>query len=483
MTLDTAKRVEELIPVEGGVISATGTDGTVYRLEIPSDALLAATKVGLTPLRAISGMPFGDQPHAVQMSPEGLFFQNFATLTITPPNEIPIDQQVVFGYQKDGQDLILATPVIASSEIKIRVQHFSGTGVTTASLAQGEAARAALGGNLGRALESRLNEAIANERQRVLLGGAEDNSAFVAAVREILAQYDEQVVKVRVAAMGQSCDAAKLALETAIAFERQRELMGFGDQDNTVFDRYPGLFDKATRSCVLEEFAACVEHHRIFLMLPLYDSILRQNAIVPYLSPGILEEARDLTVKCLTFKLELESTAKLNLEASRSTSSVTSEVILRYRPETELISGIGTYDNTAYDTTFGTCNVTATPGGGTLAVIGLLYEVEAGNPDADGNYPDAAVSDLSLHYMPTTSSERSSITCPGTGPLPFALPVWSLTYLDAHATDLDGTGLTATDWDVSSGELFATKDWDLIGVHDPHGTEKGRFKLYHAPGA
>ncbi|MEO5963978.1 MAG: hypothetical protein ABIR11_00830 [Candidatus Limnocylindrales bacterium] len=58
----------------------------------------------------------------------------------------------------------------------------------------------------------------------------------------------------------------------------------------------------------------------------------------------------------------------------------------------------------------------------------------------------------------------------------------SATYLDAHAGELDGTGLTAADWDVSSGALFATKEWNLVGVLDPHGTEKGTFKLYHAPG-
>ena len=45
-----------------------------------------------------------------------------------------------------------------------------------------------------------------------------------------------------------------------------------------------------------------------YLILPLYHGLLQQNALIPIYAAGTLEEARDLTVKCLTFRLELEST-------------------------------------------------------------------------------------------------------------------------------------------------------------------------------
>ena len=129
VALDSGKTVEAVIPVEGGTLSVTGADGTLYTLEIPSDALLNETTIGMTPVTSISDMPFGNErTYAVQLSPEGLFFQNFAILTITPAEEIPLAEQITFGYQGDGKDLILAAPVVDSSEIKIQVLHFSGNG-------------------------------------------------------------------------------------------------------------------------------------------------------------------------------------------------------------------------------------------------------------------------------------------------------------------------------------------------------------------
>ncbi len=103
MTLDEARAVEAVIPVEGGVLSATGADGTQYALEIPGDALLVETKIRLIPA-AVSGLPFGgEQTYAAQLEPEGLFFNNFVTLTITPAQEIPLKEQIFFGYSGSGQ--------------------------------------------------------------------------------------------------------------------------------------------------------------------------------------------------------------------------------------------------------------------------------------------------------------------------------------------------------------------------------------------
>src|SRR6185503_9115557 len=127
--LDTAQLAEAMVPVEGGSVSATGSDGTVYRLDIPAGALLHETMINLTPVTSLTGMPFGGtQTHAVRLGPDGLALQDSAVLTITPAVEIPIDQQFLFGYVGDGIDVVFAHPVIDSSEIKIHIQHFSGYG-------------------------------------------------------------------------------------------------------------------------------------------------------------------------------------------------------------------------------------------------------------------------------------------------------------------------------------------------------------------
>ena len=123
VTLDETRAVEAVIPTTGGELRASGADGTQYLLEIPGDALLAETKIRLLPA-AVSSLPFGGgQTYAAQLEPEGLFFNNFATLTITPAQEIPLKEQLLFGYQAAGEDVIFAPPVVDSKEIKIRLLH------------------------------------------------------------------------------------------------------------------------------------------------------------------------------------------------------------------------------------------------------------------------------------------------------------------------------------------------------------------------
>ena len=58
VTLDSAKAVSKVIPATGGTIKATGADGSIFTLTIPDKALGGDEKVTMTPLTAVSGMPF-----------------------------------------------------------------------------------------------------------------------------------------------------------------------------------------------------------------------------------------------------------------------------------------------------------------------------------------------------------------------------------------------------------------------------------------
>ena len=485
VVLETGRTVEMLMPVEGGVISANGTDGTVYKLEIPADALLAETLIGLTPVTSISGMPFGsEQTYAVQLSPEGLFLQNFAILTVSPAADIPIGEQIMFGYQGEGSNLLLAAPVEDSSEIKINVAHFSGYGVTSGSMESFASVRDFLGGDIEQRMQSAVAERIGIERQRQLLGISQgDDPAESEWFTEVLKQYEEQVVKPRVAAAGDSCEAGKRAQETVLAFERQLELLGISDGNSP--DKYLGLHDKVARVCVIEEFEACVQHHRIYLMLPLYEGLLRQNEILHIYSPGTLSEARDLTIKCLTFRLEFQSDGKLDMDGSGYDSSVTSELILRYSPEAGIILGAESeLVNTDFKFHFANCSVTSIPGGGVFAALGLTYELVYGVLDKDGNYPEAGISDMMLVYTPGNTSEAATINpCNGAAAISLpATPFWTSSFIATHKDELSEGGYTAIDWEILGDELFARKEWNLVSSDEAGITEKGSFELYHTPG-
>ena len=203
LTLDAGKAVEAVIPIEGGSVSATGADGTVYTLDIPANALLTETSIGLTPVTSVGGLPFGgEQTHAVQLSPDGLFLYEPAVLTIAPIQPIPPGEQLPFGYEADGKDVILAQPVLGSGDIQISVPHFSGNGVTRGLLADIEPDRRRIGGDAERRLTAALNAEVIRIRQE----GGEFQGAFLSsAYEEAMLEFEQQVVVPRVAVAGESC--------------------------------------------------------------------------------------------------------------------------------------------------------------------------------------------------------------------------------------------------------------------------------------
>ncbi len=484
LTLDTAAAVEALIPVEGGTISATGADGTLYTLEIPADALLNETMISLTPVTSISGMPFGgEQTYAVQLGPEGLFLQNFAILTITPAVELPIEEQLVFGYQAEGSDVILAAPVIDSNEIKILVQHFSGNGVTKGLLADIEPERQRLGGDAERRLQNAISEALGKERQRQLLGGGGEGGEDMQAIfAEAFRQFEEQVIKPRLAAAGESCANGQLAIQTVLGYERQRQLLGMGDSGYMA--DFPDLVETVAHVCVIEEFELCVEEHIIHRMIPVWLGFERQFQLLGMDGGAVREEARDLTIKCLTFRLDFESTGRADGGGGGwYESSVTAEITLRFDADDLKISGEGPLVNTEFEFPNPNCKVTNTRGGGTFAVFDLGYEDA---PGASGEYDSGPaalghISDFSLNYHPGTTTEHAffedcGVNAPDTN---FDGPFWTALYINAHLDGFSETGWTTIDWEISGGELFAEKEWSLTsGVV----TEEGSFELHHTPG-
>src|SRR5262249_20805324 len=90
ITTDAARAATKTFPPGGGPLTATGADGTVYSLTIPSGALLVETAITMTPIVSISG---GDLPSdsvlGVDLQPSGLRLYEFAELSIAPPQLSP----------------------------------------------------------------------------------------------------------------------------------------------------------------------------------------------------------------------------------------------------------------------------------------------------------------------------------------------------------------------------------------------------------
>ena len=129
INVDEARASTETLPLEGGTLTATGADGTVYSLTIPPGALLLETAITMTPIVSISG---GDLPGGsvlgVDLKPSGLRLYEFADLSIAPPQLGPTANIAGFSYEGDGDDLHRYPAALDAGRILLHVIHFSGAG-------------------------------------------------------------------------------------------------------------------------------------------------------------------------------------------------------------------------------------------------------------------------------------------------------------------------------------------------------------------
>jgi hypothetical protein len=509
-TPDTARQVQAIIPLQGGSLNATGADGTRYTLEIPPDALTSETLIRMTPLASLSGLPFGSgEVLAVQLQPEGAFFNNFLTLTITPPQPIPVDQQILYGFHGSGNQLSLATPVVQSSEIKILIQHFSGYGVTKGLLADVEPYRQRLGGDAETRLQSEIAYQLGRARQQQLLGSGETTDDLQSILPDLFARFDREVVQPRIAAAGESCAAGRLALQTVLGFERQKQLLGLSSEDN--MSRVNDVFQTAGMVCVKEEYELCANDHIIHRMIPVWLGFERQAQL---LGAGegespLTQEARRLTEQCLRFDLEFYSSATFDAGEGDGFDSVArSKVPIRFSTADMQFTGQAPLVNESFEFRVKGCRVDSRRGGSTFHLNNFKYIADTRSPNDALGY----VRDIELTYFPERTTETFTVTCPDSPS--YSTPpsgLWWGVFLITHFSEVGGLsggisappaelleglgfgagmmdlpinpeeGLLASDWEILGGEYFAKKEWTKENT-EAGIIEVGTFKLYHRPG-
>ncbi|MEA2632744.1 MAG: hypothetical protein QOE66_2963, partial [Chloroflexota bacterium] len=226
VTPETGNTVTATIPATGGEMTATAADGTVYTLSIPNDALLVDTDISMTPVASVQGLPTsGEQTHAVQLGPDGLQLEDFATLTISPPTDLPVDQRIPFGYERSGQGMFLAFPALKEPRIQLRILHFSGYGVTKGLLASLDPVMQQFGGDADARISSLIAARMAAEGA-LERAGHDVPGDYYSGLEALLDAYEKDVVEKLVAAADKSCANAQLAWLSLLTLARQRQMIG-----------------------------------------------------------------------------------------------------------------------------------------------------------------------------------------------------------------------------------------------------------------
>jgi hypothetical protein len=210
------------IGVDGGTLSTTSADGTVFQLTVPAGALSGDTTITATPAR-LDGVPFPTT--TVMFEPTGLQFITDATLTVTPVAPAPVAEQFMYELNDDATEFNAALPVLESNDVTFIVSHFSGYGLATTN----DPGRAAMlersATDAAARLRSRAGQVLQVERAAIEQG--QEPSDLTSEFESLFDDYERDVVKPRLEAAGSSCEAANTALQTVLEFERDRSLMGF----------------------------------------------------------------------------------------------------------------------------------------------------------------------------------------------------------------------------------------------------------------
>lgn len=126
--LDEVNAAEETIGPGGGIVVATGGDGTVFTLDVPGDVLEEDVAIRMTPVTAIPDLPIGTFLAAVQLEPNGLQFPVPDGATLTIELTAPPAEPFAYGWLGGGDDFHLRLAEASGTTLTYDIFHFSGAG-------------------------------------------------------------------------------------------------------------------------------------------------------------------------------------------------------------------------------------------------------------------------------------------------------------------------------------------------------------------
>ena len=229
--LDKKQTASGKISPNGGSVSLTTADGSKFTLEVPANALDAETTIKMTAVKTLDGAPLDtNTPTAVQLEPSGLLFNELLTLTIVPAKEIPIEKQIIFGYEGNGEDYHLMPVDHKSKEIKIRLMNFSAGGVGSASDVAWAANLMIQAQEASTRLEHWAGRYTQGDRRVQLSGEGDGDPDWHAKLAKAYDQYEDEVVRKEMVAAELDCKHAKTALHHLIGNEHNRAVIGISEK-------------------------------------------------------------------------------------------------------------------------------------------------------------------------------------------------------------------------------------------------------------
>ncbi len=485
--LDTAHAVSQLVTVAGGgTLTTTGTDGSAYTLTLPPSSVLYDVTVTMTPVRALGGLPAsGGLKAGVQLEPDGMQLGVPATLDIVAASPVPVAQEISLSYGGNGRQAYAYGLGVNASRTRFSIFHFSGWAIAQGTDAQQKSFLQSKVDSASSQISQRLAPIISAERQRQLLGTANDEGSaeFNAAMQAGLEEAYRSVVQPAMdtaesLADSGGIDAVEPALQAFLSWERQLQLLGMDilqAERTALFQQMDRILEKVRKNMR----DRCVNQHDISMAVRLM-ALARQQALLTG-NPG---PALDDAQRCLTFKLDFETVLttgsapelwKIHVRAlgvRLPLGGAAPGVPLASAP-LELLdfeAWHGEDCTNAYDVHV------AVPF--KVNSARLVWSTKDGKQDVVG---------VELVIEPGGISGSYTMTCPSPPPAPPFVQIFPIdpnflrgdfTYNHVQDVDPAGNGYRIVDWDMIRGAVYARKTFATSA--DPiH--EMTTFDLKHAP--
>lgn len=257
VTQEPTRAATARIPIAGGALQATGSDGTLYTLTVPADALISDTTITMTPITDVAGLNVsGGRFAGVQLEPDGLRFLAPLSLRIVPP-EGAHQEAVALSYHGSGSEVYRVPLTPDPDLLEIDLMHFSGALIY-------------LGNNTFIAplddivptdpedrIRSEFQQLLQTERHHQLLG-EEGDPDLNAKLEVLFHRWYNELVEPTLSRIQTDCSYSRTAVPRAVAFIRQVQLFGaaedFAAEDEAITQAaIAGLrncFDEGKKDCI-----------------------------------------------------------------------------------------------------------------------------------------------------------------------------------------------------------------------------------------
>lgn len=517
--LGTPTVTKAIGPAGGRVTLRAGSKN--YHLVVPAKALVSTVAITMRPITQVDGLGMSDLLAGVDIAPHGLALLRPAQLTLVPTTSVPLSRQAGFVYGDDGTDLH-AYGLEPDGTLEMELTHLGGVGVGDATPAQRAAQQARVPADPEAQWEQQLaafkddlRQVGATSRARTAAETQQgDEHAILAQAGARAAAYvrDVAVPGLRTALAGDTTRTGPAAIRAFLGAARQLELLGVGDEQSpTVADGWQ-LVTQIIDKMIPDAYHRCVTEHDPGMAL-LMLSVERQRQLL-----GIGDQALTFATmnKCLHFEVDYE----FELDGSAWSDDDSSNTAYGYHlralhvpvsidiqdPETSgtgsgpeeylQYSGVSTTRSSYFhDGHEVDCTGTGTAAGtedGTFHVRGMKLDLNYYSDDPEYRKPfrldlqidpgAVGAPDAPQDITDYTADDPSCIVPQGTVHNWFAALAFLFAHLD-ESTDEDGTSYSIENWSPGSpgSEELATKvyDRDVVGNGAPH--ELTTLTLRHTP--